>query len=137
MSSTRREKAAGLRSTRQRASIVEALRKASGFKTAQGLHLDLIRAGERVGLATVYRNLQALADVGEVDVLQMDMGEMAFRLCEASDHHHHLVCRGCGRSVEVQAEEVESWAARVATRHGFEQMTHTVEIFGVCGECSA
>jgi Fur family ferric uptake transcriptional regulator len=137
MTSVRREKAAGVRPTRQRASIVEALRGAAGFKTAQELHLDMMREGERVGLATVYRNLQALADAGEVDVLYTDLGETMFRLCEGAEHHHHLVCRGCGRSVEVKAEEVETWAARVAKRHGFEQMTHTVEIFGLCEQCSA
>ncbi|MGH2756415.1 MAG: Fur family transcriptional regulator [Actinomycetota bacterium] len=132
-----REKAAGQRSTRQRGAIVNALRKSSGFKSAQGLHLDLLRDGERVGLATVYRNLQALTESGEVDTLHTDVGETMFRLCEGSDHHHHLVCRSCGRSVEVTAQEVETWAARVARRHGFKQMTHTVEIFGLCGDCSA
>jgi Fur family ferric uptake transcriptional regulator len=137
MTSEPKEKAAGQRSTRQRAAIVGALRKSSGFKTAQRLHLDMLRDGERVGLATVYRNLQALADAGEVDALHTDIGETMFRLCEAADHHHHLVCRVCGRSVEVKAEEVETWAARVAKRHGFKQMTHTVEIFGLCGDCSA
>ena len=136
MTSEPKEKAAGQRSTRQRAAIVGALRKSSGFKTAQRLHLDILREGEQVGLATVYRNLQALADAGEVDALHTDIGETMFRLCEAADHHHHLVCRVCGRSVEVKAEEVETWAARVAKRHGFKQMTHTVEIFGLCGDCS-
>jgi Fur family transcriptional regulator, ferric uptake regulator len=136
MTSAPKEKAAGQRSTRQRAAIVSALRKSSGFKTVQGLHLDMLREGERVGLATVYRNLQALANAGDVDILYTDVGETMFRLCEAADHHHHLVCRGCGHSVEVKAEEVESWAARVARRHGFKQMTHTVEIFGLCGQCS-
>lgn len=135
MTSVRRERAAGQRSTRQRASIVKALREAAGFKTAQGLHRDLIGRGERVGLATVYRNLQAFAAAGDVDVLLADTGETMYRLCEAADHHHHLVCRGCGRSVEIQAPEVETWASRVAKRHGFKEMTHTVEIFGLCAEC--
>ena len=137
MTSGPKEKAAGLRSTRQRAAIVSALRKASGFKTAQGLHLEMLRAGERVGLATVYRNLQALAESGEVDVLQSEIGEAMFRLCDATNHHHHLVCRACGRSEEITAREVESWAARVARRHGFNDVTHTVELFGLCGDCSA
>ena len=137
MTSAPKERAAGLRSTRQRAAIVSALRKAAGFKTAQGLHLEMLRAGERVGLATVYRNLQALAESGEVDVLQSELGEAMFRLCDATNHHHHLVCRRCGRSEEITAREVESWAARVARRHGFNDVTHTAELFGLCGDCSA
>ncbi len=123
------------RSTRQRAAIIEALRHASGFKTAQGLHLEMSGAGERVGLATVYRNLQALVDAGQVDVLQNEVGEAIFRLCRATEHHHHLVCRSCGRSEEVTAEEVESWAAQVARRHGFQDVTHTAEVFGLCEGC--
>jgi Fur family ferric uptake transcriptional regulator len=136
MTSVRREKAAGLRSTRQRASIVSALRTASGFKTAQELHRDLLRRGERVGLATVYRNLQALTETEEVDAIQTGVGETMYRLCEEGDHHHHLVCRRCGLSVEVVAEEVEAWAHRVGKRHGFENVTHTAEIFGLCSNCS-
>lgn len=132
----RKEKAAGLRSTRQRAAIISALRTASGFKTAQGLHREMLRMGERVGLATVYRNLQALADSGEVDVLANEDGDAMFRLCRVNDHHHHLVCRECGRSEEIAAREVESWAARVARQHGFNEVTHTAEIFGLCADCS-
>lgn len=134
---TPREKGAGARSTRQRAAIIRALRDAEGFKTAQDLHLEMLRAGDRVGLATVYRNLQSLAETGEVDVLQNEGGEAMFRLCGATGHHHHLVCRRCGRSEETTAREVETWAARVARRHGFNDVTHTAEIFGLCGDCSA
>lgn len=132
-----KEKGAGMRSTRQRAAIISRLRNASGFKTAQSLHLEMLRAGERVGLATVYRNLQALAGSGEVDVLQNEGGEAIFRLCEATDHHHHLVCRRCGRSEEITAQEVEVWATEVARRHGFRDVSHTAEVFGVCEDCSA
>ena len=135
MSAVRKERAAGVRSTRQRAAIVEALHAAAGFQSAQELHRDLVRAGQGVGLATVYRNLQGLVDAGEIDAVHTASGETMFRLCEADDHHHHLVCRSCRRSVEVQADEVETWAERVARRHGFKQATHTVEIFGVCGDC--
>ena len=131
-----REKAGGVRSTRQRAAIISALRATSGFRTAQALHLEMLSAGDRVALATVYRNLQALAEAGELDVLPNEVGEAMFRLCDATDHHHHLVCRGCGRSEEIAAREVEVWAARVARRHGFVDITHTAEIFGLCGDCS-
>ena len=135
MSAIRKERAAGVRSTRQRAAIVAALRDAAGFQSAQELHRDLVRGGHGVGLATVYRNLQGLVDAGEIDAVHTASGETMFRLCEADDHHHHLVCRSCRRSVEVQADEVETWATRVARRHGFKQATHTVEIFGLCGDC--
>jgi Fur family ferric uptake transcriptional regulator len=50
----------------------------------------------------------------------------------ASEHHHHVVCRECGRSVEVAGPEVEDWAERVAAAAGYTDITHTVEVFGLC-----
>lgn len=120
------------RATRQRAAIVAALGSAEGFKSAQDIHADLRRAGGSVGLTTVYRALQSLADAGEVDALRKDDGETVYRQCSTPSHHHHLVCRSCGRSVEVEGPEVERWADRVAAEHGFTGISHQVEVFGVC-----
>ncbi|MBY8851156.1 TIGR03943 family protein, partial [Saccharothrix sp. MB29] len=91
------------------------------------------KRGEGIGLTTVYRTLQSLADAGEVDVLRTDTGEAIYRRCSAH-HHHHLVCRGCGRTVEVEGPAVEKWADRVAAENGFVEVSHTVEIFGTCQE---
>jgi Fur family ferric uptake transcriptional regulator len=124
------------KATRQRAAISEALDKAGGFRTAQELHADLRTSDQRVGLTTVYRTLQDLVVAGEIDVLQNSDGEAIYRRCERGDHHHHLVCRMCGRSVEIEGPEVETWTRRVARRHGFTSVTHTVEVFGVCDRCS-
>jgi Fur family ferric uptake transcriptional regulator len=120
------------RATKQRAAIVAALESAEGFKSAQDIHADLRRAGGSVGLTTVYRALQSLADAGEVDALRKDDGETVYRQCSTPAHHHHLVCRLCGRTVEVEGPEVERWADRVAAEHGFTGISHQVEVFGVC-----
>jgi Fur family transcriptional regulator, ferric uptake regulator len=127
----------GVRTTRQRTAVAEVLSRVDGFRSAQDLH-DLLRHdGAQVGLTTVYRHLQALADAGQVDVLRTDDGEAVYRRCPTESHHHHLVCRSCGRSVEVEGPEVESWAARTAADHGFVDVTHTVEVFGTCAACAA
>ena len=120
------------RPTRQRAAIAAALTDSAEFRSAQEIHAALLASGARVGLATVYRNLQAMAADGEVDVLRTDDGEAAYRACSTGQHHHHLVCRECGRTVEVAGSVVEHWAESVAAEHGFSQVTHTVEVFGVC-----
>ena len=120
--------------TRQRAAVVAALEGADGFRSAQDLHAQLRAAGERVGLTTVYRTLQVLAERGEVDVLRAEGGETTYRRC-GSRHHHHLVCRSCGRAVEVTAGPVERWADDVARRHGFHDVAHTVEVVGTCSDC--
>ncbi len=123
------------RTTRQRRAVSAVLDDLDGFHSAQEIHDTLKRRGHAVGLSTVYRTLQAMADVDEVDVLRTDDGEAMYRRC-SSGHHHHLVCRDCGRTVEVEGPAVEQWADRVAGEHGFSDVSHTLEIFGRCAACS-
>lgn len=122
--------------TRQRSAITDALARAEGFRSAQELYADLRAMGERVGLTTVYRTLQTMADAGDVDVLRTDAGEAVYRRC-GDEHHHHLVCRSCGRTVEVTGPTVERWAEQVARTHGFRDVSHTLEVFGTCAACAA
>ncbi|HMM96791.1 transcriptional repressor [Phycicoccus sp.] len=124
------------RPTRQRAAITEALTGSAEFRSAQEIHADLAGGGTRVGLATVYRNLQAMAADGELDVIRTADGEAVYRSCASEAHHHHVVCRSCGLAVEVTADAVERWAEAVAAEHGFSQVRHTVEIDGLCADCA-
>jgi Fur family ferric uptake transcriptional regulator len=124
------------RPSRQRSAVLTLLDDQDGFRSAQDLHALLRQRGDSVGLATVYRALQALVDDGQVDVLRGDDGEASYRRC-SPDHHHHLVCRSCGTTVEVTDPPVERWAARVAAEHGFADVQHQVEVFGTCAACSA
>lgn len=126
----------GLRATRQRAAIAKLLDQLDDFRSAQELHEELRKRGEGIGLTTVYRTLQSLSDAGEVDVLRTGSGEAIYRHC-SSRHHHHLVCRRCGSTVEVEGPAVESWASRIAAEHGYSEISHTMEIFGTCADCGA
>lgn len=126
--------AARVRSTRQRVAIGALLERTEEFRSAQELHDELRRAGENIGLTTVYRTLQAMTEANQVDTLRTDTGESLYRRC-SEHHHHHLVCRDCGATVEVDGPAVEAWAADVAARHGFTEVTHTLEIFGTCAGC--
>ncbi|MBP8880084.1 MAG: transcriptional repressor [Dermatophilaceae bacterium] len=121
--------------TRQQATVLAGLQRSEDFTSAQQLHTRLRAEGATVGLATVYRTLAALAATGEIDVLRTDEGEAVYRHCSTDDHHHHLLCRHCGRTVEVDGPAVESWAARVSAEHGFREVRHTVELVGVCASC--
>ncbi|UGQ09863.1 transcriptional repressor [Yinghuangia sp. ASG 101] len=123
------------RSTRQRTAVSSILDEVEDFRSAQDLHDLLKQRGESVGLTTVYRTLQALADAGEVDVLRTPDGEAVYRRC-SQGHHHHLVCRTCGRTLEVEGPAVERWAGRIAAEHGFTDVSHELEIFGTCGPCA-
>ena len=127
---------APLRTTRQRTAVADLLGRVDGFRSVQELHELLRREGASVGLTTVYRNLQALVEAGQVDALRSDDGEVVYRRCPTEHHHHHLVCRSCGRSTEIEGPEVEAWASRVAQAHGFTDVTHTLEVFGTCASCA-
>jgi Fur family ferric uptake transcriptional regulator len=124
------------RATRQRAAVSAALAQVDEFRSAQELHDMLRHRGDSVGLTTVYRTLQSLADAGEVDVLRTSEGEAVYRRC-SSGHHHHLVCRSCGKAVEVEGPAVEKWADSVAAEHGYVEVDHTIEITGTCADCAA
>ena len=126
--------AAPPRRTRQRAAVDQILSHLEEFQTAQQIHDVLRHQGDSVGLTTVYRTLQAMVESGELDALRTDDGETAYRRC-SSGHHHHLVCRSCGRTVEVSGPAVETWASAVADEHGFRDVSHDLEIFGTCGSC--
>lgn len=129
------EQQPAVRMTRQRAAVAATLQDVPEFRSAQQLHEVLRSQGETVGLATVYRTLQALADAGDVDVLRTDDGEQLYRWCARREHHHHLVCRRCGRTVEIDGPPVEAWAQMVGEDHGFSDVGHTIELWGVCSTC--
>ena len=124
------------RNTWQRERVRGALAEARGFVSAQSLHAALRDENTGIGLATVYRALAGLAAQGEADSLQSPEGEALYRACVTPGHHHHLICRSCGRAVEIEATEVEQWARRTAAEHGFTQAEHVVDIFGLCTPCA-
>lgn len=123
------------RNTWQREAVRAALADTTGFVSAQALHARLSATGRNMGLATVYRALADLAELNEADSLHAPTGEVLYRACTRA-HHHHLICRQCGTTVEVSAEPVEQWAHAVAAEHGFDQPAHTVDVFGRCADCA-
>ncbi len=125
------------RNTWQRAAVRDALDRRDDFVSAQDLHAALRESGSSIGLATVYRALADLSAEGEADTLQSPDGESRYRACATTKHHHHLICRSCGRAVEIEADEIEDWAASTAAAHGFVRPQHVVDVFGTCHTCAA
>jgi Fur family ferric uptake transcriptional regulator len=123
------------RQTRQRTAIAEMLSRTDQFRTASQIHDDLRHRGENIGLTTVYRTLLMMADAGQLDLIRTDDGEVAYRRCSMG-HHHHLVCRECGRTVEVEGPAIERWTNHIADQHGFSDVQHNLEIFGRCSNCT-
>ena len=124
-----------MRRTKQRAMVADILDDDERFRGAQQIYDELRAAGKNIGLTTVYRTLQSLAQSGDLDSVLTDDGLTLYRRCRGDAHHHHLVCRSCGKTIELPADEVEAWVAKVAKRHSFADLTHTVEMFGRCATC--
>src|ERR1700722_14292795 len=125
------------RSTRQKRALAAILEASDGFRSAQELHAELLAQGENVALTTVYNQVRALADAGELDALRSDDGETRYRRCTSDEHHHHLVCRHCGTAIEVEGPQVERWADQTGKKNGYMHVAHPVEIVGACPECAA
>lgn len=125
------------RATRQRSAVASLLQDVDDFQSAQALHDLLKDRGENIGLTTVYRSLQAMVNAGDIDVLVRTDGETLYRRCgQRAGHHHHLVCRECGLTVEIEGPAVENWTSAVAEEHGFSDVSHTMDIFGLCPNCT-
>jgi len=124
------------RSTRQKRALATVNDESQEFRSAQELHEALRSRGEHVGLTTVYNQLRSLAESGLVDTLRSPDGETLYRRCDTSGHHHHLLCRVCGRTVEVAGTAVERWAEKVAAEAGFVEVSHTIEVVGTCPTCA-
>ncbi len=123
------------RMTRQRAAITDLLGSIADFRSAQEIHDALRERGETVGLATVYRTLQSLADSGRLDVVRLG-DENLYRQCAERDHHHHLVCRRCGHAEELIEADLPDWPVHIGERYGFTDVDHTLEVFGLCPRCT-
>lgn len=122
-----------VRHTKQKDTVLQALRGCEDFISAQELHRQLTEQGEHIGLATVYRQLNTLAANGKADTIRLNEQQM-FRICDDNGHHHHLVCEQCGKTVEIEPPD-ERWLRRVAQEHGYTVNSHTLEVFGLCPEC--
>lgn len=114
--------------------VLATLERAGGFASAQEVHQLMTRNGDRIGLTTIYRSLQSLLNEKIVDVLRREDGEAIYRLC-GEKHHHHLVCKMCGLTVEIEGGAIEKWASEIASAHGFHDASHSVELYGTCASC--
>lgn len=125
------------RKTKQRDAIMAIMAGETDFRSAQQVHAALVSAGQTVGLATVYRNLQALTEAGELDSLRSEDGETLYRRCAKRRHHHHLVCRNCGYTVDIQDDQLEQWIGKIARRYKFSDIEHMADVFGLCESCES
>jgi Fur family ferric uptake transcriptional regulator len=123
------------RQTKQRQAIIETLQASSAFLTVAQLAELLASNNQVIGLATIYRTVNALHQSEELDSVTLGDGQLAYRLCNAT-HHHHLRCTRCGITIELVGSHIEDWAHQVGSAHGFSAIEHTIELTGICQRCT-
>jgi Fur family ferric uptake transcriptional regulator len=121
--------------TGPRQMVLERLRHSRHPQTPKEIHAAL--AGHPCDLATVYRSLKVLADLGMVQRFDFGDGIARFELVAEGDdgHHHHLICTRCARVVELDECFLEEIESRIAEANGFRAVTHKLEFFGLCPDC--
>jgi Fur family ferric uptake transcriptional regulator len=129
--------AAGHRAGGARSAVLDALDRESCCLTAQEI-FDNLRAGDRrVGIASVYRTLDLLSKLGLVR--RVDIGSAACYEPElpSGEHHHHVVCDGCGQVAAFEDSELEDAIARLGRRLEYKVGIHEVVLRGSCPDCRA
>jgi Fur family ferric uptake transcriptional regulator len=128
---------AGRRVTGPRLALVALIDEQDGHFTAAEL-MDQARGRRiRVGRATVFRTLDLLTEIEALERLDLPSGEHAYVACEPEQHHHHVVCRRCGRSAEVADSGLQSVVQKIGRKSGYRIDSHRLELYGLCPQCRA
>ncbi len=124
------------RSTANQRAVLHVLGETDRFRSAQQLYVQLHQqCSLRVGLSSVYRILHTLAEDGVAETQRAETGEYLYRIRNGSDHRHYLVCRRCGRAVAFTVPALEETAHQLAEEHHYADVTHYVDVYGVCPRC--
>jgi len=115
--------------------MAELIARREGHFTAADLLGDAGARRLRIGRATIFRALELYTELKALERIDLPNGEHAYVACAPARHHHHLVCRSCGRSVDVEEGELQSVVGEIGRLSGFQIDSHRLELFGLCPEC--
>lgn len=127
----------GLRATPQRALILDAFLKSTRHLRTEELYNLVKRRDPSVGQATVYRALRLLAESGIAREVDFGDGVVRYEHDHGHEHHVHLICERCRKSIEVLDPRIEKLQEKLAREHGFTITSHKLDSFGICPECRA
>lgn len=126
----------GLKYTKQREIIFETILNCTRHLNAEELH-DVISKNhpqEKIGIATVYRTLAFLEESDLISSISLDKDGKKFE-SNAKEHHDHLICSKCGKIIEFMDNDIETKQEKIAKKHGFKLLNHTMNLYGICKEC--
>lgn len=119
--------------TRSQERILNLLKNIKQGISAQDIYIELRNHSQSMGLATVYRSLEALKLEGKVQVRNLPNGEAVYSLTQQD--RHHLTCLQCGLSIPIDQCPVHELETELQTSHKFKVFYHTLEFFGLCNRC--
>jgi Fe2+ or Zn2+ uptake regulation protein len=128
---------AGYRLTGPRRAVADLIAARAGHFTAANLVDDAAAQRLDMSRATIFRTLEALEDVGAIERIDLPTGDHAYITCEPAAHHHHVVCRRCGRANDVDDAGLPAIVERIALETGYRIDAHRLELFGLCPACQA
>ena len=127
-------KSKGLKVTSQRITVLDLFNQSdSRHLTAEDVYKKVLQHEGDIGIATVYRVLTQFADAGILVATNFETGKTTFELNEGG-HHDHLVCLSCGDVVEFHDEDIESKQEKIAKKHGFKLINHSMSLYGLCSK---
>lgn len=129
----------GYKLTPQRRSIVDIIIEKEGeHLTAEEIYDEVKKVCPEIGLATVYRTVLLLEEVGVICKLDLNDGCSRYELVHDIDEHmhHHLVCNECKGVFEVQDDLLEELEESIEKSYGFKILDHSVKFYGICSKCS-
>ncbi len=127
----------GLRSTDQRKLIVESFFRSPNHISIEELLAQVRQQDPKVGYATVYRTLKLLTECGVAFERKFGDGLTRYELADEASHHDHLICTSCSKIIEFEEPKIEELQEKIATRYGFELLSHKHEMYGTCADCQA
>lgn len=123
------------RETAPRRAVATLIAERHGHFTAADLLSDAQQTDLKIGRATVFRTLDLLAEQGALERLDLPSGEHAYVACAPQEHHHHVVCRSCGGSVEVPDSGLQAVVREIGAKSGYRIDSHRLELYGICPNC--
>jgi len=129
----------GYKLTPQRRSILDEIIKNEGSHLTTEEIYDLVKVNcPEIGLATVYRTVQLLEEMGVLYKLDLDDGCCRYELCDEdeSHQHHHLICQNCGKVIEVEGDLLEELEQGIEKKYNFKIKNHSLKFYGICDNCS-
>jgi Fur family zinc uptake transcriptional regulator/Fur family ferric uptake transcriptional regulator len=125
-----------LKATPKRIALIELLSEASVYMGPREIWDHLKKRFKKLGLPTVYRNLEELVEAGVISRIFHPNRQLYYFLCERHHHHHHFICIACGKVQDLDFCAAEKLDREVSKKYGGKILSHMLQVNGLCGSCS-